>query len=243
MGKIISNGIEYVGLTNINGVYIDTNNIIVPTTVVAGNTTVTYTAIEDSYAYINLSIHSQKQVQVYINDEEVAWAYTDSYYNLQSSFLPLKKRQTLKIVNGDDRTDNCRYTIYGVQQGSTSQGSSGGIDYSTTEQKTGQKWVDGKDIYQKTYVAITDTQYSSENAYLIGTIPNGLDNVIDFEGSLKTSDGYGYSSLNGIGNITNWNFGIHISNTNLLLYGGSSFSSLPQNATCIVTIKYTKSTT
>lgn len=113
------------------------------------------------------------------------------------------------------------------------------VHYSTDEQVIGT-WIDGSTIYQKTYVAITDTQYLSQNAYLIGAIPNGLEKVIDFEGSLRTSDGTGYSSLNGIGDIVQWNFGIHISNTNLLLFGGSSFSNLPQNATCIVTLKYTK---
>ena len=34
----------------------------------------------------------------------------------------------------------------------------GGIDYSTTEQNTGLKWIDGKPIYQKTFVT-TDTNY------------------------------------------------------------------------------------
>ena len=163
MGKIISNGIEYSGLTNINGVFIDTNNVIVPATVVAGSTTATYIATEDSYAYITLSIHTQKQCQVYINDEEVAWVYTDGSYNLQSSFLPLKKGQTLKIVNGDNRTDNCRYTIYGVQQGSTSQCSSCGIDYSTTEQKTEQKWIDGSILYKQTFVLESQIQISGSD--------------------------------------------------------------------------------
>jgi hypothetical protein len=31
-------------------------------------------------------------------------------------------------------------------------GGEGGIDYSTTEQKTGRTWIDGSDIYQKTLV-------------------------------------------------------------------------------------------
>lgn len=237
MGKIISNGIEYVGLTNINGVYIDTDNIIISLT--EYKSSMTYTATENCYVVLYTVFGSNTTIN--INSEVVGNFDGSGNFGITNNFY-LKKGQTISVTNASS-SYNSYYIVYGVQQGSTSQGSSGGIDYSTTEQKTGQKWVDGKDIYQKTYVAITDTQYSSENAYLIGTIPNGLDNVIDFEGSLKTSDGYGYSSLNGIGNITNWNFGIHISNTNLLLYGGSSFSSLPQNATCIVTIKYTKSTT
>ena len=37
-------------------------------------------------------------------------------------------------------------------------GGAGGIDYSTTEQDTGLKWIDGKTVYQKTVS--------------IGTLPN-----------------------------------------------------------------------
>lgn len=239
MGKIISNGIEYVGLTNVNGAFIDTDNVIY--TNVSSASSESYTATEDCYIMQDVACGGSNVATIQINGVTVA----EYYYSGNTFIIPytvlLKKGQILSVTHGVSTSHTVN--VYGVQQGSTSQGSSGGIDYSTTEQKTGQKWIDGKDIYQKTYVTITDTRYDSENAYLIGTIPNGLDNVVDFEGSLKTSDGYGYSSLNGIGDIANWNFGIHISNTNLLLYGGSSFSSLPQNATCIVTIKYTKSTT
>lgn len=240
MGKIISNGIEYVGLTNVNGVYIDTNNVIVPQT--SYSISMNYTATEDCIVALSSASGNNSGCQVQIDGNSVGGVeYSTATIQLLQYYF-LRKGQTISVSNSLIGSQ-VGYVVYGVQQGSTSQDSSGGIDYSTTEQKTGQKWIDGKDIYQKTYVAITDTQYGSENAYLIGTIPNGLDNVVDFEGSLKTSDGYGYSSLNGIGNINNWNFGIHISNTNLLLYGGSGFYSLPQNATCIVTIKYTKSTT
>lgn len=37
-----------------------------------------------------------------------------------------------------------------------------GLNYSTTEQNTGLKWIDGKDIYQKTYVVDNPT---ANNAY------------------------------------------------------------------------------
>lgn len=44
--------------------------------------------------------------------------------------------------------------VLGVVEGSWNKmdAPSGGIDYSTTEQNTGRKWIDGKDIFQKTIV-------------------------------------------------------------------------------------------
>lgn len=55
---------------------------------------------------------------------------------------------------------------------------SGGLpDYSTTEQKNGQKWIDGKDIYVKTLatpISIT------ANDQWIATGLNGIDSLIDY---------------------------------------------------------------
>ena len=42
-------------------------------------------------------------------------------------------------------------SICGIKTKSGGSGSGGGIDYSTTEQDTGLKWIDGRPIYQRTY--------------------------------------------------------------------------------------------
>lgn len=41
----------------------------------------------------------------------------------------------------------------------------GGIDYSTEEQDTGQKWIDGRTIYQKTIITPFSTNTQSNNVY------------------------------------------------------------------------------
>lgn len=49
---------------------------------------------------------------------------------------------------------------------------SGVVDYSTTEQATGQKWIDGKDIYAKTFTFDTTASQQTEidvTACAIGT--------------------------------------------------------------------------
>ena len=50
-------------------------------------------------------------------------------------------------------------------------GGGGGLDYSTVEQNTGVKWIDGKDIFFITF-DITGAQYASPNYVTIATVPN-----------------------------------------------------------------------
>lgn len=68
----------------------------------------------------------------------------------------------------------------------------GGLpDYSTTEQETGQKWLDGKDIYQKTVVFETTTQINPTSWTTI-TSGAGMDkllSVMTVAGDGTVSDG------------------------------------------------------
>lgn len=69
-------------------------------------------------------------------------------------------------------------------------GSGGGLpDYSTTEKKTGQKWIDGKDVYFKV------VQGDLNNATV--TIPNTLniEELIDFSGWVYSTEQYTYYRL------------------------------------------------
>ena len=77
-------------------------------------------------------------------------------------------------------------------QGSSNAVSSGGvytaiqgvspIDYSTTEQNTGRKWIDGKPIYQRTFsVNYTFDQYTINRWIAITEASvNNLENIIDY---------------------------------------------------------------
>ena len=55
-------------------------------------------------------------------------------------------------------------------------GGKGGVDYTLTEQLTGLKWIDGKDIYQITYSGIKSTS-SQEAVQSITSL--GIDYVVD----------------------------------------------------------------
>ena len=62
---------------------------------------------------------------------------------------------------------------------------SGGVNYSTSEQDTGLKWIDGKSIYQRT-VTFTVT---GGNVYVSNpTGITGVDNIIDHQGIGRVGD-------------------------------------------------------
>ena len=59
-------------------------------------------------------------------------------------------------------------------------------DYSTTEHKTGRKWIDGKDIWEKTYSDTTPSSATSKN-YSMGV--SNVDKIIDYNGMVYRNDG------------------------------------------------------
>lgn len=56
------------------------------------------------------------------------------------------------------------------------------IDYSTTEQDTGRKWIDGKPIYQKTFSVNYTFDNSTTNKWVtISEVSiNNIENIIDY---------------------------------------------------------------
>lgn len=109
----------------------------------------------------------------------------------------------------------------------------GGIDYSTEEQDTGLKWIDGNNIYQKTLI-------------LDGSYTGSMNNIFDL-GSGKTVlfiDGVGIDANNTIYPITfanatypDENFGIFINSSGQGFFRGGSSTSLTR---LVITLKYTK---
>ena len=82
------------------------------------------------------------------------------------------------------------YSIDGVSDSlyAPSGGGGGGIDYSTTEQDTGVKWIDGSTVYEKV-ISIINVSLSSGSYETVDTI-TGLDTIIScngyvVEGNLK----------------------------------------------------------
>jgi len=235
MGKIISNGIEYGGMTNINGVFIDTNNVIISLT--EYKPSMTYTATEDCYVVLYTVFGSN--TTIYINSEIVGNFDGSGNLGITNNFY-LKKGQTISVANASS-SYNSYYIVYGVQQGSTSQGSSGGIDYSTTEQKTGQKWINGKDIYQTTV-------HLESGDFTIGGRTDGISNGLSNVETIITKEAIGIHS-NGSGTAYFSNYFatsddyvcqiFDIGATAFSIYVGRGFSTMTD---IYVTFQYTKST-
>lgn len=113
----------------------------------------------------------------------------------------------------------------------------GVIDYSTTEQITGKKWIDGKDIYQKT---IDCGVISGTSDIQIDHNITGIENVISLGGILKELSGsfipLPYASPAGIDVM----FRVSINATKIILTKGST---IPDGGSAYITAQYTKVTT
>ena len=84
-------------------------------------------------------------------------------------------------------TNRQLYEIYGLKFGGGN--SSSPLDYSTNEQKTGQKWIDGKDIYQKTFISDGGTSHTET----ISTNLSNVSRIIKIEGMVTRPDEKIYS--------------------------------------------------
>lgn len=111
----------------------------------------------------------------------------------------------------------------------------GGLDYSTSEQDTGRKWIDGKEIFQRTIVVENFDITSQESPFKYGSfnidalIP-GIDYLwIDNEASHIIQDG----------NQRQFVYGEYQGSDGLFIYSVATRTS----CTLYVTVLYTKATT
>ena len=70
-----------------------------------------------------------------------------------------------------------------------SSGGGGGIDYSTTEQNTGLKWIDGKDIYQITFQKTASDFSGTTSTTNLASL--NVDLLIDAKGMFTSGSGAG----------------------------------------------------
>ena len=63
------------------------------------------------------------------------------------------------------------------------------LDYSTEEQKTGRKWIDGKDIYYKTVEIVLPSNIASGVNTVVGNVGTRLDTLVDADYVLHLTNG------------------------------------------------------
>lgn len=117
------------------------------------------------------------------------------------------------------------------------EGGGGSSGYSTEEHIVG-KWIDGSDIYEKTIIK-TGLNFQDSFAVVDATLTvSYVKDIISYDGSVKTADGAGITSLCGLPGMNLWIFGVHNNVNGLGLYG--SAANALQGGSAIVTVRYTK---
>ena len=84
--------------------------------------------------------------------------------------------------------------------------SAGGVDYSTSEQDTGVKWIDGRPIYQKTYTGTTASNQTVIDSDFANEIINSELYVDDTAHTAGQTEG-------AFPGNTNWGSAVHLSAT------------------------------
>lgn len=151
-----------------------------------------------------------------------------------SSEIIVNANEELTITNGSSAQTMGGFEVYFVPfLGGGSSSSS--INYSTEEQKTGQKWIDGKPIYQKTVRFQNVISKNSWAQYSFGLVD--ADNIIKVEfNRIRTDNGIDWSvNYNNSGSY----FSAYWTVRGLTLYWDYGNAS---SVDVITTIQYTKIT-
>lgn len=214
-GKEINSGSS--GCSNM----VDFDNVI---TTISAAKRIEYTATENCYLYkrtVATGTHGNEKFS--INGKSIGIIiYTTSGTVGAYALIPLKKNDTIVIENTSDETWAWQpITIYGVVKENYLH------EYGTEEQIVG-KWIDGKHIYEKTYILNNTTLSTGNNIF--DTIENVK--IINSNGRINS---YSIPYADG---------GEYImciqSNNEIGLWSNKGFYN--QSANIILTIQYIKTT-
>ena len=175
------------------------NKVTVTTSVIAPQSSITYTPPKGGILIIT-GYGSSTTVQATLNSSLITnKMYFPLLYNAYTTHeVVVNENDELTIGNGSSISTMADLAIYFVPfLGGSSSSSS--IDYSTEEQKTGQKWIDGKDIYQITIpnIALTTTNTQTDITSLT------IDNIVDYK-AVYRSTSLGMQFLNEYIDRSDW---------------------------------------
>ena len=164
--------VDLASAGGIDGVFIDTDNVIQASTPITSSADVSYTATEDCAVLFAIASDSNNSANIKINNI-IIWEQFDSNgINQFSNCLFVKKGQTIKFHHTFTGSTGS-YTVYGIQTGTT-HSKFQPVIYSTEEREIGV-WTDGKPLYQKTItlssgVSVADSWTTIYTDALIGSI-------------------------------------------------------------------------
>ena len=153
--------VDLASAGGIDGVFIDTDNVIQTLTYYSISSPINYTATEDCIVVIYAQNVSNLGAEYRINDIPIYYLKSNSTSTSISEtfFILLKKGQTLTSVLSASAGSNSNYTVYGIQTGTT-HSKFQPVIYSTEEREIGV-WTDGKPLYQKTVVLASSMSITS----------------------------------------------------------------------------------
>ena len=134
-------------IDGIDGVFIDTDNVIFAETINDGSivhSTYSYTATEDCMAVVLANGYSGGSVTGMLNGTAEVFRIVSAGIFVKS-IIPMKKGQTLSFTN---LQAYAYFAVYGIQTGTT-HSKFQPVIYSTEEREIGV-WKDGRPLYQKT---------------------------------------------------------------------------------------------
>ena len=137
--------VDLASAGGIDGVFIDTDNIIQASTTITSSADVSYTATEDCIIIFELANASGNSANIKVNDIKIWEQYDAQSINQFSNYIFLKKGQIIKFHH-TFTSSNGSYTVYGIQTGTT-HSKFQPIIYSLEERVIGV-WKDGKPLYE-----------------------------------------------------------------------------------------------
>lgn len=117
------------------------------------------------------------------------------------------------------------------------EGGGSSSDYSSEEHVVG-KWIDGSDVYEKSYIK-TNISFSNSKFIIDADLKNV--NILEVAGSVKSSGATPtVASLSGIGGVNEWTYSPHMDTvTGFGLFSTTNASAIV-GGTCYCTIRYLK---
>lgn len=225
--------VDLASAGGIDGVFIDTTNVIQASTPITSSADVSYTATEDCIIVFAVIGESNNSANVQIDGVKIWEQFlSGSVSQFSSSFL-LKKGQTAKF-HQTYGGGNGWYIAYGIQTGTT-HSKFQPIIYSTEEREIGV-WIDKKPLYAKTLPLISPPS------------PNSLSTIADLSAynidTMVLISGNLYAESLGQTIPIKWSFNSSLMGTvfheqnNLKQIIPSGYTNCSEN----ITIFYTKTT-
>lgn len=161
--------VDLASAGGIDGVFIDTSNVIKSTTTFTSS--MSYTATEDCFIPFYIVMSSGDGV-IKIDNKKVAGFIAISTVGYSAAYY-LKKGQTISVT-GTHASYPSDYTVYGIKTGTT-HSKFQPVIYSTEEREIGV-WKDGKPLYEKTfyYEGNINTNSTTEIADLSSLSPDTI---------------------------------------------------------------------